>query len=280
MESEILPSQHQAFSQLGVAMAMIADYEKEDYVKALEVAPQLVLTESDPIRFLRFTNFNVAAAAQMLVLYWKRRREVFGDRAFLPLTLTGDGALSNEDIEFIKSCELVFIPNDADGRTVVCHDGSRRLDHSLETRLRRHFYYGQVISENEVSQTGGLVILVIWNDGRNIDHGTMPTRNLVLHTFPIKLKAIHMVKCMPKWVNNCLVQAFFSGMVKLYGHMIRGYQADRYFHASQDKDEIVQSLESHGISRRGLPRRIGGSCSYEWFSDWFIECLFGGKANL
>jgi hypothetical protein len=33
-------------------MAMIEDYEKEDYVKALEVSPELVLTELDPMRFL------------------------------------------------------------------------------------------------------------------------------------------------------------------------------------------------------------------------------------
>jgi hypothetical protein len=36
---------------------MIEDYEKEDYLKALEVAPRLVLLEWDPTRFLGFTNF-------------------------------------------------------------------------------------------------------------------------------------------------------------------------------------------------------------------------------
>jgi hypothetical protein len=85
MENEKLPSKHHAFSYLEVALVMIVDSEKEDYAKALEVAPELVSTESDPMRFLRYTNFNVAAAAQRLVLYWKRRCELFGDRAFRPL---------------------------------------------------------------------------------------------------------------------------------------------------------------------------------------------------
>jgi hypothetical protein len=44
---------------------------------------------------------NTAAAGRKLVLYWKRGREAFGDRVFLPLTL--NGALSTEDIEFIKT---------------------------------------------------------------------------------------------------------------------------------------------------------------------------------
>jgi hypothetical protein len=131
MESPRIWSHLQAFTLLDEAIAMMESYEKEEYLMALEVAPRLVLLESDPARFLRYTNFNVAAAAQTLVLYWKRQREVFGGQAFLPLTLTGNGALSSKDIEFIKTGSVVFLPNDADGRTVVCVDGSRRLDHSF-----------------------------------------------------------------------------------------------------------------------------------------------------
>jgi hypothetical protein len=198
MESHGLPSQHQALTQLGVALSMIPGYEKEDYVKAFKVAPQLVLTESDPMRFLRFTNFNAEAAAQSIVLYWKRRHEVFGERAFLPLTLTGDGALSNDDIDLLKCGEMVFLPNDADGRTVVCGDASRRIGCSLERRLRCAFYHGQVISENEVSQTDGWVMLAILNDGRMIDPEMTTCRNLIVDTFPMKLQAAHLVKCMLK----------------------------------------------------------------------------------
>jgi hypothetical protein len=269
MESQRIWSQHQALTQLEVALTMIEDYEKEDYVKALEVAPQLVLTESDPARFLRYTNFNVAAAARKLVMYWKRRREVFGDRAFLPLTLTGNGALSTENIESIETGSVVFLPNDAAGRTVVCVDGSRRLDFTIETRLRCVFYYGQVLSENEVSQTDGFVLLAISNDSRFIDTASTQWRNLILNTFPMKLKAVHLIKCMPKWANNCLAQAFIGGMVRIYGRFLQGYQMN--VHTSQDKNEIVLSLQSHGISRNGLPLRVGGSWSYERFSDWLTE---------
>jgi hypothetical protein len=208
--------------------------------------------------------------ARKLVLYWKWRREVFGDRAFVPLTLTGNDALSNEDIEFFKTGSVVFLPNDADGGTVVCVDGSRRLDHSLEMRLRCFFYYGQIASENEKSQTDGFVALIAAsNDGRYIDTATTHARNVLLHTFPMKLKAAHLIKCMPKWKNNCLTQALIGGMVRIYGRFLQGYQMN--VHTSQDKDEIFQSLQSHGISRSGLPLYVGGSWSYERFSDWLIE---------
>jgi hypothetical protein len=271
MESQGLRSQRHALTQLEDALATIEDYEKEDYVKALAVAPQLVLTESDPTRFLRFTNFNTAAAARKLVLYWKRRREVFGDRAFLPLTLTGNGALSNEDIEFIKTGLIVFLPNDADGRTVACIDHSRRLDHSLEIRLRCHFYYGQIISENAKSQTDGVVVLITAREnGRNIDTATTQVRNLVLNTFPMKLKAVHVIQRIPRITpTSCLSRLLVSFVNVVFGHFLRGCQT--YVHASEDKEEIVQSLESHGISRHGLPRFIGGKWSYEQFLDWLTE---------
>jgi hypothetical protein len=64
MESQRLYLQSQALTQLEEALATIEDYEKEDYLKAREVAPRLVLLESDPMRFLRFTNFNFAASAK------------------------------------------------------------------------------------------------------------------------------------------------------------------------------------------------------------------------
>jgi hypothetical protein len=150
-----------SFAQMQEALRVVPLYEKEDYLKALEVSPQLVMTESDPLRFLRHQNFNAQTAAQGLARYWKRRREIFGERTFLPMTITGDGALSAEDIEFINSGVVAFLPSDVNGRTVICYDSSRRLEqHSVESHLRAAFYYGQIVAENAVSQTDGYIALV------------------------------------------------------------------------------------------------------------------------
>jgi hypothetical protein len=149
-----------SFAQMQEALRVVPLYEKVDYLKALEVSPQLVMTESDPLRFLRHQNFNAQTAAQGLARYWKRRRELFGERTFLPMTITGDGALSVEDIESINSGVVAFLPSDVNGRTVICYDSSRRLEHSVESHLRAAFYYGQIVAENEVSQTDGYIALV------------------------------------------------------------------------------------------------------------------------
>jgi hypothetical protein len=42
LESQRLSLQRQALTQLEEALATIEEYEKEDYLKALEIAPRLV----------------------------------------------------------------------------------------------------------------------------------------------------------------------------------------------------------------------------------------------
>ena len=71
------------------AIDQISVSEKVDYLEALRVAPHLVEMECGPLHFLRFANNNAIAAAQGVVTYWKRRRETFKERAFLPMTICG-----------------------------------------------------------------------------------------------------------------------------------------------------------------------------------------------
>ena len=138
-----------AMVQLSIAMSALPDLEKADFLIAQRVCPQVVATESDPLRFLRFTNFDPWAAALRLAKYWKMRREIFGNQAFLPMTLTGDGALSEEDITVIRAGSLVLLPYDNEGRSVLCVDMTRRPDETIQKRMRTIFYFIQKVSENE-----------------------------------------------------------------------------------------------------------------------------------
>ena len=86
----------QARQQLKEAIDVMPETDKRDYVEAMKLAPHLVETESDPVRFLRFEKFNAWAAAQRLVAYWKARTEIFGERAFLSMDLSGTGAMDRK----------------------------------------------------------------------------------------------------------------------------------------------------------------------------------------
>jgi len=183
-----------ALERLQHALNSIPMTEKLDYLAALQVAPDLVLKESDPTCFLRCTNFDAPSAARKLVFYWKSRRSIFGDRAYRPMTLTGDGAMSAEEIAFIKSGYIAYAPKDQEGCTVVIYDGSRRNCDLYHVRKRAIFYHGQLFSKNPQSQTAGFVILCVINAPK-YDQLTAEAIYIVTNVFPSKLKAWHCLDC-------------------------------------------------------------------------------------
>jgi len=93
--------------------------EREDYARATQICPDLVQSESDPILFLRCENFNGKAAAMRLTHYWKIRSLIFQDRAFLPLTQTGNDALIEEDTALLRDGLIQILPSDPMGRGVI-----------------------------------------------------------------------------------------------------------------------------------------------------------------
>jgi hypothetical protein len=53
------------------------------------------------------------------------RRKIFGEHAFLPLTLTGNGALSQDAIEMLHGGYLFGLADDTQDRTIMYFDRSR-----------------------------------------------------------------------------------------------------------------------------------------------------------
>jgi hypothetical protein len=145
------------------ALEMIPAEQKVEYTEAMRRAPRLVEIESDfercvsvnllisclscfncrmivvlnppandlsppsvPKRYLKFEEFNPWEAARKVVDYWKVRVELFGeDRAYLPLTLTGDGALTEGDMEVFRTGVFMILPKTVHGKPTLFHDRSR-----------------------------------------------------------------------------------------------------------------------------------------------------------
>jgi hypothetical protein len=108
-----------ARAQFHEAMGGIADDDKAAYAEAARRAPNLVEAESNPDRYLEYDKYDPWKAARRVANYWKTRVEIFGDRAFLPLTLTGDGTMSAEDVKLLRTGFFMVLPNDKQGRAVV-----------------------------------------------------------------------------------------------------------------------------------------------------------------
>jgi hypothetical protein len=101
------------------SLEMIPPEEKVAYLRALDLCPDLVRDESNPDRFLRYAQYDVWAAARRLVKYWDLRHRVYGDRAFLPMDLTGDGCLTMQEVQLLRIGSSMLPPKDKMGRTIV-----------------------------------------------------------------------------------------------------------------------------------------------------------------
>lgn len=243
---------------LQAALDQIPVSEKTDLLRALHVAPQLVTMESDPFRFLRHQNLHVTSAARKLVEYWKRRREIFGDRAFLPMTASGDGALTAEVIEFLTSGVQTILPKDSEGCTVMCFDSSRRLECCPATRLQAAFWIGHEISLNDRSQTEGFVVLNVISDPK-IDGISSECHAMIMQCFPLKVKAWHFLDCIPGWNRHISFKNCVNAKLQVFSPYILKHPT--FTHTSQSK--YAETLENCGISRDGLPSCLGGRWSYE-----------------
>lgn len=101
------------------AMASIPHEDKGAYLEALSRVPHLVELESNPDQYLDFLGYDPWKAALRVVEYWKTRVDLFGERAFLPMEISGEGALSPEDIRVLETGSFMVLPNNKYGQAVV-----------------------------------------------------------------------------------------------------------------------------------------------------------------
>jgi len=118
------------------ALELIPPIEKAAYLEAMQVAPRLVETETNPLVFLRYENFNCWNTACRIVSYWEERKRVFGEKAFLPLALVGESALSEEAVRAIHAGFAFGLPNDSEGRSVLYYDISIIKDLPTQVRIQ------------------------------------------------------------------------------------------------------------------------------------------------
>jgi hypothetical protein len=109
-----------ARAQFDEAMAGLPPETKGSYAEALRRNPHLVEAESNPDLYMAYDQHDPWRAALRVAAYWTTRAEIFGDdRAYRPLTLSGHGALSPEDVKLFHTGFLMILPNDRHGRAVV-----------------------------------------------------------------------------------------------------------------------------------------------------------------
>lgn len=281
IESEAMKTQ--ANQQLEDAIKLIPQDAKAAYLEALECAPNLVATESDPMRFLHFEKFNAWAAARRLVTYWSSRVAIFGgEKAFLPLDLTGKGALDEEDLVFLNSGCVVTLPNDSKNRSVICIDISNKIDGAADMCIRPLFFLLSAASENEMSQKDGCIVLVVLNSstGATFHAGNVnQATELVRKALPLRLKKSHLLCCPPKPGASKFTETFIPMALQKLGKF---FSRDAGVHVADTEAELLKKLLPYGLAREGLPSSVGGTFAFNKYVIWLEQrgLVVGNEAPL
>jgi hypothetical protein len=258
------------FKEFYNALGALEPEEKDAFLEASHRVPNLVETESPPIDFLRAEQFNSWAAAERCINYWELRVWLFGERAWLPMTSTGNGCLDEADCTLLETgfCTLLPEGTDRSGRGVLCFQVfERKLEYHRMAIVRVIFYLMSIAHERKSVQKNGLVIIADVNNytTSRFDRKFIKcVAYLFMGYHPATTKAYHM--CAPPGKKSCFL---------LVLPFIRYFQTrhirQRFLVHTGTAPEVAMDLEQYGINTERLPLCLGGKTTMESFCKFLEE---------
>ena len=211
-----------------------------------------------------------------MALYWKNRKEVFGERAFLPLTLSGNSALKEDEIAMVKTGYMTIMPDDDRGRPIYYHDLSRlTVPFTGESRTRCAFYIMQLISERESSRNAGAIGIAAYTKNApkgatNPKHGRKATEMARDGVFPCHWRAIHV--CAVGMKSNTLRDKYFIPFTMQMLRFWKALSLRTIVHVDEKPDGIRSCLQKYGVPPSCVPTTVGGTWTYENdFKKWYDD---------
>ena len=250
--------------------------EKAVYLEAKKVAPEVVARESEMRRFLLCEDGDVDKAARRLVSYWDYRKELFGDRAFKPMLLTGTGVLSDEDIEILMTGAVAILPPDLDGRPVVYLERDLMTPEQMKdemSRSRCFFYILHLVCLNDSAQTKGIVCIASVANKHNAPT-TEKTFGKHSNSFssylPMKVASMHLLAVSSNYALKIIIDGLMAIGLKMAAYRHK-YPIES--HRGTSGDEVFKKLQKHRMPKRSVPAVYGGSWTLEKFKQWHRKQL-------
>ena len=261
-----------ALAQIREALPLVeqADTDTSDFLEALDRVPYLVEMESNPLLFLKREDFDVSKAAKRLSLYWQFRKQIFEERAFLPMTLTGEGALTPSDVQaFRKGYQIPLSPNQ-NGHSVVFTDKLKLYELNPLVRRRCGFYTFQVVSENEKSITEGFVAITLFGD-MAAANSTKKTAALATDGIASKVHCNH-IFALPVDEDKISQNNFFANFAGVMLTMLGMDVFEKTFlHVTNTPEENKAKLLAIGFTEDTIPPGLGGTWGQEKLDMWVQE---------
>ena len=213
-------------------------------------------------------------------MYWKYRKELFGERWLLPMTQTGKGALNSRDIALLRTGYLHFlpVPNSA---PIVIADISRAYEilakppanihtdegDSNEASGDRCVMYLATVAMNDIGQTEGVTIAQIVSLEKQMPPSRFRPKqwDMIRTALPLKISRVVVVQSYQAGKEALL--EFLRFKVAGYASVNTGMQVEEVF--GDSVGQTIRRLESGGFDRNNLPISLGGNLNYDAaLADW------------
>ena len=230
--------------------------DKLEYLEAKKIAPNIVESESHPLRFLRTDDGNPWNAARRLTLYWKYRKEVFGpDRWLLPMDLSGKGALTPGDVEKMKK-DVVVIRKCPGQASVVYVDFARAPEQDSMFASRALFYTSTAIGDVQ-AETSGIYVIKTVTPQLFLRRRTNKGRvwEFVRKAFPLRIRQVFLLGRETSQMSDCLIR-FSVGMVKMVTEFFLG--SPPVYVSDMDIQGAYATMLDHGVAEQCIPYFLGG----------------------
>jgi hypothetical protein len=245
-----------------VAIDLLPGDVKADYLTAKREVPELVASETAPMRFLVRSEFDPWAAARRLCAHWTFRKQTFDDRWLRPMDLSGQGCLTEADVRILQSGGISF-PTAENGIQTMTFDMTKLMNHVVDFRARsRCAMYLGTMCATDASRRRGYDVLFLASSA-----GVRPSPQnglLVLKgrtSSMCKLREVYIVRD-PTDSKKVLVRycvAFVCKVLEkvcgILPHVI----------TEENAEAIAAKLVEHGMERGCIPQDIAGSRNYDRF---------------
>ncbi|KAL7580673.1 hypothetical protein ACA910_002185 [Epithemia clementina (nom. ined.)] len=258
----------------GIIRSIMPPHRSQAYFEAVARDAELVQIESDPLQFLRCCKYDIWKGCERLCRYWSERKELFGpQRAFLPLTLTGTGALTNDDVHTLYAGYPAILPDTTTGRQCVLEDRNNWVvGATTESKLRAWFYVIKILAHDDRCQTDSrsCIALVVLSTSRNRDMDWAFVRRLAYlgsQVFPTGAPYGHFLSICTERKRH-MAAAIFNTATDLC-RQAYNENVSINAHYQTEANEILQELLSIGLTKKGIPLMFGGEWKVE---DWYQWC--------
>jgi hypothetical protein len=257
-----------------------------EYRTAMERVPHLVDTESRVTHFLRKERGDPMLAAKRIALYWKIRKQWFGeDRWLLNMDQTGNGCLHFDDIALLRTGFMTWISSEflenslpkkaADPAQkkhciVILIDRSRLPGHantaSMNASIARIIFYTITIFK----PADYMVIQVAHRNCIGDVWFFDPEKSAVLDSVTHSdRRGVFVVRAYETPEKRQYVDRFardsLENLTRTFQDMSISYVAEESSKATRD------ALVAQGVPRAALPRSLGGWYDYKLHDEW-IRC--------